>query len=161
MSSLKPKNFIILALSILLPLFIGGLSSFLVTGNQGEQYASFIQPSFAPPGWVFGPVWTVLYILMGVAAWLIYRQIGDRRMRIKALAFYFVQLIFNFTWTGIFFGLGRFDWAFMEIVILWFLILATIIYFARINKLAAWLLAPYIMWVSFAAVLNFSIWQLN
>jgi translocator protein len=123
-------------------------------------YQDLRQPSWAPPTWLFGPVWTVLYLLMGTAAWLVWRQRGFAAAR-GALVLYLVQLIFNGTWTWIFFGLQRPALAFAEIIVLWILIAATALAFAKHSLPAAWLLAPYLAWVTFAAVLNFSLWQLN
>ena len=152
------KKIIIFIILVLVPLAVGFGSSFFVSSNQAEEYANFIQPSFAPPGWVFGPVWTILYILMGTASYLVYVSDKDKR---AALIIYGLQLFFNFLWTIIFFGWRRYDLASIEIIVLWVLILANIVLFARVRKAAAWLLVPYILWVSFAAVLNAAIWQLN
>ncbi len=157
----KTKQIIALAIWLAVPLAVGFLSSFFVSSPQTDQYANFIQPPFAPPAWLFGPVWTVLYLLMGAAAFLVWKN-GWQKKEVKlALVLFAIQLVFNFFWTTIFFGLGLFGWAFVEILALWVLILIDLILFWRQNKIAGWLFVPYLLWVSFASVLNFSIWLLN
>lgn len=134
-----------------------------LTGNllgPGEWYEALNKPSWTPPHWVFGPVWTTLYVMMAVSAWLVWQQGGFVRQR-RALAWYFIQLALNTAWTPIFFGMRRPDIAFAEIVLLWIAISMTVLVFRRVSRVAAGLLAPYLAWVSFAAVLNFSIWRLN
>jgi translocator protein len=126
----------------------------------GEWYASLKKPSWNPPGWIFGPVWTALYTMMAVAAWLVWRQGGWGKPR-KPLLIFLAQLALNAAWTPLFFGLHRPDVAFAEIVLLWLAIAATIAAFRRVSHAAAWLLAPYLAWVSFAAALNFTLWRLN
>lgn len=124
-------------------------------------YQSLTLPSWAPPPSVFGPVWTVLYLLMAISAWLVWRErswLGTARM---ALELYLVQLAVNALWSWAFFAWHQGGFAFALILLLWFLLLATLINFWRINKLAGTLLVPYFAWVSFAAVLNFTVWQLN
>ena len=123
-------------------------------------YRQLVQPSWAPPPWLFGPVWTVLYAMMAIAAWLVWRKGGFRANRI-ALSLFLVQLVLNALWTWIFFAWHSGAWAFAEIVVLWVLIVATIVAFWRVRPLAGALLIPYLLWVSFAAALNYSIWQLN
>lgn len=128
--------------------------------NSQAFYAQLIQPSWAPPGYVFGPVWTVLYILMGLSAWLVWRVGGFRSAR-TALMLYLVQLGFNALWTWLFFVWNLGLLSFVEILLLLALILATTICFWRIKPLAGALLMPYLLWVTFAAFLNYSIWRLN
>jgi len=123
-------------------------------------YSQLVQPHWAPPSGVFGPVWTVLYTLMGVAAWLAWRCGGFAAHR-AALMLFLVQLAFNALWSWLFFAWHRGALSFADIVVLWFLIAATLISFWRIHRLAGALLIPYLLWVSFAAVLNYAIWQLN
>ncbi len=123
-------------------------------------YAALVKPAWSPPAWLFGPVWTLLYVLMAVAAWLVWREGGWLRQR-RALTLYLVQLVLNAAWTPIFFGLRQPGWALVEIIALWIAILATLLAFKRVRPLAAWLLAPYLAWVSFATVLNFTLWRLN
>lgn len=123
-------------------------------------YAALQKPSWNPPAWVFGPAWTVLYIFMAVAAWLVWRQ-GGWKAQGRALGLFLVQWVLNALWTPLFFGLHRPGLAFAEIVILWLAIAATLAAFWRINKVAGALLVPYLAWVTFAAALNFAIWRLN
>jgi tryptophan-rich sensory protein len=125
-----------------------------------SEYQELIQPVWAPPSAVFGPVWTVLYALMGVAAWLVWKEGGFSEARTE-LGFFLVQLVLNAIWTPLFFGAGLRGWAFLDIVLLWAAVAATLVAFWRIRPLAGALLLPYLAWVSFAAVLNYAIWQLN
>ena len=126
----------------------------------GEWYAGLIKPTWNPPNWIFGPVWTVLYIMMAVAAWLVWRAKGWKGAGF-ALQLFIAQLIANALWSYCFFGLQKPFIALLDILVMWLLILATIIAFSRIKPLAAGLLVPYFLWVSFAAFLNFTIWRLN
>lgn len=124
-------------------------------------YAGLIKPTFSPPNWLFGPVWTTLYLLMGIAVYLIWEK-GIGKKKIKEAIFYFtVQLSLNFIWPFLFFGLHWLFISFLELTVLWFAILLTIFKFWKIEKTAASLLIPYILWVSFAAVLNYSLFVLN
>ncbi|MEO6927418.1 MAG: TspO/MBR family protein [Rhodanobacter sp.] len=123
-------------------------------------YRHLAQPAWAPPPWVFGPVWSVLYALMGIAAWLVWREGGWHRRR-GVLALFVAQLALNALWTWLFFGWHRGALAFADIVVLWVLIVATMIGFWRMRPLAGALLLPYLCWVSFASALNFAVWQLN
>jgi len=124
-------------------------------------YAGIAKPSFNPPNWIFGPVWTLLYALMGLAAYLVYEK-GFKRPEVKkALAVFAAQLVLNTLWSIVFFGAHRILGAAVVIVLLWALILATILLFHRISKAGAYLLVPYILWVSFATVLNISLYVLN
>ncbi|MDD2237389.1 MAG: tryptophan-rich sensory protein [Kiritimatiellae bacterium] len=123
-------------------------------------YGQLMQPVWAPPSWVFGPVWTVLYAMMGVAAWLVWRSGGFRSNRV-ALTFFFAQLALNALWTWLFFAWRLGALAFAEILILWLLIVATLTAFARVRRLAGALLIPYLLWVTFAAALSYSMWRLN
>ncbi len=124
-------------------------------------YAGLVKPAMNPPAWVFGPVWTMLFLLMGISAYLVWKKGLDRKDVKIALAIFLGQLVLNTLWSIIFFGLHSLGGALIEIVVLWLAILATIIVFAKIFRPAAWLLAPYIFWVSFAMYLNYSIWILN
>ncbi|SCG51952.1 TspO/MBR family protein [Micromonospora coxensis] len=132
---------------------IGGL------GVQGttDEYAALRQPDWAPPSWLFGPVWTVLYALIALAGWLVWRKVGFG----PALWAWIAQLVLNAIWTPLFFGAGQYGLAFAEIVLMWLAIAVTVALFWRISRPAAALMLPYWAWVTFAAALNFSIWQLN
>jgi benzodiazapine receptor len=135
---------------------LGGLASV----QARTFYAQLTQPAWAPPGWLFGPVWSVLYALMGVAAWLIWRRRGWRPAR-AALGLFVLQLALNALWSWLFFAWHRGALAFVDIVLLWLLIVATLLAFWRQRPLAGALLLPYLVWVSFAAVLCYVTWQLN
>ena len=135
---------------------IGGLASI----NAAGFYGQLVQPSWAPPAWLFGPVWSVLFVLMGTAAWLVWREHGFRGAR-TALILYAVQLGANALWSWLFFAWHLGAVAFAEIVLLWLLIAATISRFWPLNRTAAILLLPYLAWVTFAAGLNFALWRLN
>ena len=135
---------------------IGGLAS----AHAGGFYLDLTRPEWAPPGWIFGPVWSILYLLMGFAAWLIWRERGFRRAR-TALLLFLVQLVANALWTWIFFVWHLGAVAFAEILLLWILILLTLMAFWRIRPLAGMLLFPYLAWVTFASALSYSIWQKN
>ena len=128
--------------------------------QAGSFYTQLVRPGWAPPPSVFGPVWSVLYALMGIAAWLVWRE-GGWRSAGTALGLFLVQLALNALWSWLFFGWHRGAPAFADILLLWALILATLVAFWRIRPLAGVLLLPYLLWVSFAAVLNYSVWQLN
>ena len=132
---------------------IGGLG----VAGTADEYSSLRQPSWAPPSWLFGPVWTVLYVMIAVAGWLVWRRTGWS----SALTVYAVQLVLNAIWTPIFFGFGRYGLALADIAVLWLLIGATIWLFRPGSRLAALLLIPYWLWVTFATALNFAIWHAN
>lgn len=139
----------------------GLIGSVFTAPSIAGWYSSLIKPQLAPPNWIFAPVWTTLFALMGVAAFLIWKKGLDRRDVRIALGIFIGQLMLNTLWSIIFFALHSPGGAFVEIIMLWLVILATIFAFARISKPAAWLLVPYIAWVTFAAYLNASIWILN
>ncbi len=126
----------------------------------GEWYLSLTKPSWNPPGWIFGPVWSALYVMMGVAAWLVWRRGGFRAQR-GPLTWFLVQLALNAAWTPLFFGLHRLGFAFAEMLLLWLAIVATLRAFRPVSRPATALLVPYLAWVSFAALLNFTLWRLN
>ncbi|MEK7647491.1 MAG: TspO/MBR family protein [Patescibacteria group bacterium] len=140
---------------------VGILGSIFTASSVDTWYSTLARPAFAPPNWIFGPVWTTLFALMGIAAFLVWREGMHRRAVRVALGVGAVHLLLNFLWSLIFFGLRNPGLAFIEIIILWLAILATMIAFARVSRAAAWLLVPYIVWVSFAAYLNYSIWIAN
>jgi benzodiazapine receptor len=123
-------------------------------------YDQLVQPAWAPPPGLFGPVWTLLYVLMAIAAWLVWRAEGLRTARM-ALGLFLVQLALNSLWSWLFFVWNLGGMAFVEVVLLWILIVVTLVAFWRVRPLAGVLLAPYLMWVSFAAALNYALWQLN
>ena len=128
--------------------------------TPGTWYAGLNKPTWNPPGWIFGPVWTALYLMMGVSAWLVWQRGGFAAQR-RPLVIFLVQLSLNACWSPLFFGLHSPGLAFGEIIVLWVAIASTIVAFRGVSRPAAWLLAPYLAWVSFASVLNFTIWRLN
>ena len=156
------KSIVRLIVACGVSLSAGAIGALVVTGDGFAAWYSTIQkPSFTPPNWVFGPAWTTLYVLMGVAAFLVWQKgLRSRAVRI-ALAWFLGQLALNALWTPVFFGLRRVGLALVVIVLLWVAIVITMSYVARVSRVAAVLLAPYLVWVSFATVLNASIWWLN
>lgn len=155
------NNVLRLIISIVIPLIIGGLSGFFTATGVDSWYQTIEKPSWNPPNWIFGPVWTALYVMMGISLYLVWKSDASLMNKKKAITLFAVQLILNFFWSLIFFTMQSPGWALVEIVILWLFILLTIFAFARISKAAAWLLVPYISWVSFASILTYTIWQLN
>jgi len=141
---------------------LAGIIGSIFTGRSlSTWYAALRKPAFSPPNSLFAPVWTTLFLLMGIAAYLVWVKDGSNPKVRLALGTFLVQLILNIFWSYLFFGLQNPLAAFIEIIFLWLAILATIVVFWRVSRTAAWLLVPYLLWVSFAAVLNFSIVQLN
>lgn len=136
------------------------LGSMFTSSSVGGWYRTLAKPSWNPPDWVFGPVWSALYLMMAVSLWLAWRA-REREGAKRALASFAVQLALNVAWSALFFGLKAPGWAFVEILLLWAAIGATIALFRRISRAAAWLLVPYFLWVSFAACLNFALWRLQ
>ena len=152
------KNAKIYIFSILLPLTIGGLSA-LATANNMNIYDKINTPPLAPPGWLFPIAWTILYILMGISAAIIFTSNSPKKD--DGLFIYAVSLALNFSWSIFFFNLQSFMIAFIILVALWLSIMITIIQYYKINKVAAWLQLPYLLWVTFAGYLNFAIILLN
>lgn len=151
------RNFLALIGFLLLcsvPALIGGLFA------PGDWYASLRKPSWNPPGWVFGPVWTALYLMMAVGGWRVWTQGGWAQQR-GPLVLFLIQLGLNAVWTPLFFGWRQPGWAFAEILVLWLAIVLTVVAFFKTDKTAGWLLVPYLAWVSFASVLNGVLWRLN
>ena len=151
-----------LFISILIPLLVGGISGYFTTSGVEGWYAVANKPWFNPPNWIFAPVWTALYVMMGIALYIVLKEetIAPAVKR-NAIILFAIQLTLNFFWSLIFFKLQQPGWAFAEIIGMWLAILFTIIWFGKISSIAAWLLVPYICWVSFASVLNYAIWKLN
>jgi tryptophan-rich sensory protein len=159
----KPKGLVVFKLisSIILCLMAGFIGSVFTQAAVPTWYATLNKPSFTPPSGVFGPVWTTLYLLMGISLFLIWRIDGELQQRRKALVVFILQLALNALWSILFFGLRSPLAGLVGIICLWTAIWLTIHLFARISRMAAWLLAPYLLWVSFAVVLNASIFVLN
>lgn len=162
---MKLPNWGKLLISLTIPQLAGLIGSLFTMPVIPGWYASLARPELAPPNWIFGPVWTTLFVLMGIALYLVWRTKpllpAARTRKHHALIIFGTQLILNTLWSIIFFGLQSPGGALIEIVFLWLAIVATIITFAKISRPAAWLLAPYILWVSFASYLNYAIWILN
>jgi tryptophan-rich sensory protein len=152
------NKWLVLAGFILLCLAAGGLGGFASSSAIDGWYRTIAKPSWNPPDWVFGPVWTALYIMMAVAAWLVWRT-GDRVR--PALTLFFIQLALNFAWTWLFFNMQSPGLALIEVALLWAGVFLTMLAFFGRHKTAGWLFVPYLAWVSFAAVLNAAIWMLN
>ncbi len=155
--STVPKLFI----SIFIPLMIGYLGSVITISEISTWYASLSKPSWAPPNWLFGPIWTTLYVLMGISLFLIWREGFNRRDVRFALLIFAVQLVLNLLWSIVFFSFHSLFGSFILIMILWISIFANIITFYVISKPAGLLLVPYIIWVSIASYLNYSVYLLN
>jgi benzodiazapine receptor len=147
-----------LILCIVVCLGAAGLGSLLTKPALGSWYAGLSKPRWTPPNWLFGPVWTILFVAMAIAAWLVWRKVG---LTAAPMQLFLLQLLLNVSWSALFFRLRSPGLAFAEIVVLWFAILATSVGFWKVVPAASWLLLPYWIWVSYAAALNFSIWLLN
>ena len=156
---MKPAIKLIIAIAI--PLLVGAVSGYFTATSVNGWFTTINKPSFNPPNGVFAPVWTTLYVFMGVASFLVWRSSTDSAVKRMAMTLYGLQLLLNFLWSFIFFGAHELGWALFDITLLWAMILLTIIWFRKISTSAAWLLVPYLCWVSFAAILNFAIWKLN
>ena len=151
-----------IAIALVVCLMVGYSASMVTRPSVETWYPTISKPVFNPPNWIFMPVWTLLYVLMAVAAGLVWDKIKEQNAEVKkALGFFLVQLILNALWSYLFFGLKNPMLALIEIAILWLMIYETYLKFLKINKTAGYLLIPYIAWVSFAAILNASIWWLN
>lgn len=155
------SNIVKAIIAISIPLIVGAISGFFTVTGVESWYQTIQKPSWNPPNWIFGPVWTALYIMMGIALFLVWKEDTSEELKKIALVLFAVQLILNFFWSFIFFNQQQPGWALVEIIAMWLFILLTIFAFAQVNKTAAWLLVPYISWVSFATILNYTIWQLN
>lgn len=151
------KSALMLCAFLAVTFLVAGVGGWVTAPAVRNWYPSLVKPSWTPPSWVFGPVWTVLYALMAVAAWLVWRKAGW----CGALGMFAVQLALNAAWSPLFFGLHRIGLALADIALLWIAIIATLVAFAKQSPLAAWLLVPYLLWVSFATALNFTLWRLN
>ena len=156
---MNPKSALVLIALFGICLGAGALGSIFTSTSVRDWYPQLRKPAGTPPSWVFGPVWTTLYVLMGVSAWLIWRDYGWGAR--SALLIFFAQLALNVAWSGIFFGSRLPGVAFFEIVILWLAIAFNTVIFYWLRPLAAWLLLPYLLWVTYAGYLNGGIWRLN
>lgn len=150
-----------LFISILIPLAVGIAAALFTQAGVHGWYVTANKPSYNPPNWLFAPVWTAIYIMMGIALFLVWKSDADKALKQTAIILFALQLTANFLWSFIFFYAKQPGWAFADIIVMWLLILLTIIWFSKISSAAAWLLVPYIIWVSYASLLNFYIWQHN
>jgi benzodiazapine receptor len=151
-----------IVVALIICLMVGYSASIVTRPSVETWYSTIIKPSFNPPNWIFMPVWTLLYILMAVAAGLVWDKIKEQNQEVKvALGFFLIQLTLNAIWSYIFFGLKNPMLALIEIALLWLMIYETYLKFTKINKTAGYLLIPYMAWVAFAGILNASIWWLN
>lgn len=158
---MNTKNIVAFVIAILIPQLAGGIGSLFTSSAISTWYATLIRPELAPPNWIFAPVWTTLFVLMGIAVFLIWKK-GQQRMWVGgALAIFGIQLVLNVLWSILFFGMRSPGLALIEIGILWLAIVATILSFWRISRTAALLLVPYLLWVSFASYLTYAFWTLN
>jgi tryptophan-rich sensory protein len=158
---MKPSSVYKLITAIVVSELAGIIGAVFTVSAIQNWYATLAKPALNPPSWIFGPVWTTLYALMGIAVFLVWNQGWDRKEVKKALGIFALQLILNGAWSVIFFGLQNPPWAFMNLVLMWLAIISTMVLFHKISKPAMWLLLPYILWVSFAGYLNLMIWILN
>lgn len=154
------RSWIGLIVLLLVCFAVAGIGSAVTTPKVDNWYAELEKPSWNPPGWVFGPVWSALYAAMAVAAWLVWREGGVAHARLP-LTLFAVQLGMNMLWSFLFFGFENPGLAFVDVVLLWMAIVSTMVVFWHRSKLAGLLFVPYLAWVSFAAVLNYTIWRLN
>nr|WP_228520613.1 TspO/MBR family protein [Flavobacterium sp. CSZ] len=151
-----------IVIALIICLMVGYSASIVTRPSVESWYPTIIKPGFNPPNWIFMPVWTLLYILMAVAAGLVWDKIKEQNQEVKvALGFFLIQLTLNAIWSYIFFGLKNPMLALIEIALLWLMIYETYLKFTKINKTAGYLLIPYMAWVAFAGILNASIWWLN
>ena len=149
-----------LILCILLPLLVGAISGIATASGVNDWFLTINKPSFNPPNYVFAPVWTMLYILMGISLFMVL-QTSSSKQKKYALTIFFVQLVLNFCWSFLFFKYHLIGVAFIDIILIWLSIICMIYFFYQINKGAAYLQVPYLLWVSFASILNGAIWYLN
>jgi tryptophan-rich sensory protein len=156
----KTRQFPALLVLVLITAAAAAIGSLATVESLPVWYPALAKPAWNPPAWVFGPVWTVLYLMMAVAAWLVWLRREECEV-VPALGAYLLQLTLNACWSLIFFGLHEPGWAFGEIVVLWVAIAITLRAFWRVTPAAGWLFVPYLAWVTFAAVLNFTLWRMN
>ena len=155
------RDWIVLLISLALPFVAGLIGSSVTTPAIPDWYAGLAKPSFSPPNWIFGPVWTTLYILMGIALFRVWRRAQDD-MRARYAAWLFIaHFALNTLWSILFFGLQNPLYGLIDIVVLWVALVISVGWFWKIDRVAGWLLVPYLLWVSFATVLNAAIWYLN
>lgn len=153
-------RWLLLFCALLICFAVASLGARWTTPEIAAWYQTLVRPTFAPPNWIFAPVWSMLYLLMAVAVWRV-ALLPSSTLRTAALALFCLQLLLNLCWSCIFFHWHQIGMAFVEVLLLWASIAATTLLFARLLPLAAWLMVPYLLWVSFASLLNFAYWRLN
>jgi len=163
MSTAKPlgNRFGVFLLFLLLPLAVGGLGGWATAQGVRDWYPGLVKPPFNPPSWVFGPVWTSLYLLMGIASHRVWMRWGRDPRSGPALGVYGLQLFLNGVWSFLFFAFRSPGAALVDIVLLWAALATTVVLFFRVDRWSGWLMTPYLAWVTFASVLNYAIWTLN
>lgn len=154
---LRPGLF---AIAVLIPLCVGAISA-MITGDTMKEYFFLNKPPLSPPGWLFPIVWTVLYLMMGVASYLVLASSADRPLVMKALLFYGIQLLLNFLWSILFFKGSLYLWAFIDLIAMWGMIILSTVLFFRISTPAGLMMIPLILWTSFAGYLNFAVYKLS
>lgn len=154
------QRYLSLFLALLIPLAIGGTAGFFTVSGIGSWYSTLNKPWFNPPNWIFGPVWTTLYLVMGYSSWRIW-QLPHSPQRSRALNMYWIQLFFNFWWSILFFHFENPGLALAEILVLWICIVLMILHFFKLDRVAGWIQIPYLLWVSFATALTAAIFNLN
>ncbi len=161
MENSDKKNILWLFFFVSLCLILGnGLGGYFTFISVEGWYQTLNKPNFNPPDWIFAPVWTTLYILMGISIWLIWKK-EKSKIRTIAIIIFWLQLFFNIFWTFLFFGIQKINYSLIEIFFLIFLITINIFYFLKLNKIAGYLLIPYLLWVIYASILTYNIWILN
>ncbi len=155
------ESWLKLIISLVLVQLVGITSSFSTRSSVSTWYVELVKPSFNPPGWVFGPVWTILYLMIGISLFLVWNKKKSLKTRKKAYWIFAIQLVLNWLWSIVFFGMQSPGLALLVIFSLWIFIILNLVFFYKISKTAGWLLVPYWFWVSFASVLNLAIWWLN
>ena len=157
----RPSRTLQFILSVSLPVLVGGAAGWATAQGVRDWYPALVKPTFNPPAWVFGPVWTLLYVMMGVAFFLVWLRARASSTAGRAMGVYGLQLSLNFLWSFFFFWARAPGWAFAEILLLWLVLAWTVFLFYRESPAAGWLMTPYLAWVTFASVLNGAIWILN
>lgn len=150
----------LLAITVVIPLSIGGISAML-TGDMMKEYFFLNKPPLSPPSWVFPIVWSILYVMMGVTSYLVINSGADRTLIIRALILYGIQLVLNFFWSILFFRYSLYIWAFIELIAMWGVVIATAVLFFRAARPAGILMIPYVLWLTFAAYLNYAVYKLS
>jgi len=154
-------NYKRLIISLLIPQLAGIIGSIFTVSSIREWYSLLEKPSFNPPNWIFGPAWTILYLLMGISIYLVWQRVKENKNNKKVMFIFWIHLFLNTIWSIIFFGFQNVGLAFINIVVIWFFIVLLMILFWKIDRRATYLLIPYLLWVSFASILNLSILLLN